>query len=1334
MVAKWRLFHIKQKLWFSVPIIAAGALIYFGNTVLAQVTSDQTLGKENSVVTPVNSNVDRIDGGAVRGSNLFHSFKDFNVGQGRRVDFANPAGIENIFSRVTGGNRSDILGTLGVLGNANLFLLNPNGIIFGPNAQLDIRGSFVASTASSFSFGDSLEYSATNPQAPPLLKVNFTPGLQLGAKLPGEIVNEGNLTVGKDLSLWGGSVTSKGILGTPEGQLTVESVVGDVHIKDVVAAKTAKISARGNLILEESQLLTTDDLNLFAQDTVRIRDSATNPFVVEAGGNLLVQGNQGIDIFGLNYPQSYLFSSGDITLLGKDNINISNSIIISEGLLAGNINIKSDGEVGINNSRIFAHNSNTAPGEKGGDINLSAKSLLVQDNSIIATQTTGKGNPGNVIITGDTVAFDSDSYVVTRVSSEVEGIAGDIIINTGSLSLINGASLNTNSHGNGNSGNLKITARENIFIDGVGNNIRSSGIFSEYNSLSPGKAGDITITTSSLFVTNGAVISSSFDGNGEAGNVTINARNTVHFDGVGKNNSPSQIISDLTPEAQGKTGNINITTGSLFFTNGATLDNSNSGIGNTGKIKIKADHTVLFDGDSKVFNLVSQGTEGMKGGGIEIITDSLSVKNGASLLTSTFGNVDGGDVIITARNGIYFDSGGIYSNPFSEDIENSLEVTGDGGDIKITANLLQVSDSTFSTSSASSGNSGKIKINATDFVLVNDGSFLSSNTNGQGNAGNIEINAGNLVHFDGSGFLEEFDLSIFGLDTKVSAGETFTGVSSGVFQSKELGQVGSGKGGDIKITTGSLFVTNGASLGTFTVGAGDNADAGDIIIRAQDVVSFDGKGPSAITSTLGVVPLLNGEFIRTEITGDGGDIDIQARSLSITNGASLVTGTSGKGKAGNIRINTTESVIISGTEPLFENIDGNTQPQVSRLGTGAGDSSLALNETGAAGNIDIETGLLKLSNAGTLSTRSESTAKAGNININANILELTDGGSIITRTNSTGTGTAGDITVNATEKIIISGIDSRLPIPESGFFANSLSAEETDAGNIKVNTPFLVMDNQGKISTETNSGNGGNITLKVQDILLMRNQSNISTTAGTNEQLGDGGNINISNGFLVTVPNENSDITANAFEGKGGKINIASEKIFWMEQRDRKKLIELLGSSSELNPNLLSTNDITAFSQQNPNLDGFITINLLNTVDPSRGLTSLPTAFVDPSELIDQSCTLSSSKSSSQFVNTGSGGLPTNPSNPLSPNNTVKRMATPITRRSHIAQISQTAQRMQTSSSSSTIPLPEHQEPESIVEAQGWVRLSNGKIRLVAQAPSVTPQGNWQTMSSCYVH
>ncbi len=130
---------------------------------MAQIVPDNSLGREGSVVVP-NQNIrgipsDRIDGGAVRGGNLFHSFQEFNVDVGRGAYFSNPDSIVNILTRVTGDNISNILGTLGVLGNANLFLINPNGIVFGPNARLDVGGSFFASTADGILFENGVEYS-----------------------------------------------------------------------------------------------------------------------------------------------------------------------------------------------------------------------------------------------------------------------------------------------------------------------------------------------------------------------------------------------------------------------------------------------------------------------------------------------------------------------------------------------------------------------------------------------------------------------------------------------------------------------------------------------------------------------------------------------------------------------------------------------------------------------------------------------------------------------------------------------------------------------------------------------------------------------------------------------------------------------------------------------------------------------------------------------------------------------------------------------------------------------------------------------------------------------
>jgi len=209
--------------------VVSSTSLFLISSASAQITPDNTLGAEASQVSP-NVEVrgalgDRIDGGAARGSSLFHSFSEFNVNDGQRVYFANPTGIDNILSRVTGGDVSDILGTLGVDGNANLFLLNPNGFVFGPNAQLDLRGSFVTSTADRFLFTDGSQFSATDPQAPPLLTMSVPVGLQYGTP-QGDLTNQANLTVeaGQLLSLHGATVFHEGQLTAPGG---IVQVLGD---------------------------------------------------------------------------------------------------------------------------------------------------------------------------------------------------------------------------------------------------------------------------------------------------------------------------------------------------------------------------------------------------------------------------------------------------------------------------------------------------------------------------------------------------------------------------------------------------------------------------------------------------------------------------------------------------------------------------------------------------------------------------------------------------------------------------------------------------------------------------------------------------------------------------------------------------------------------------------------------------------------------------------------------------------------------------------------------------------------------------------------------------
>ena len=187
----------------TLSLIFAGIYGFVGiKSIQAQITPDSSLGNESSTVTPNatinNVKAELIEGGAIRDNNLFHSFSDFNIESGNAAYFASPDGIANILTRVTGKNVSTIFGNLGVDGSANLFLLNPNGIVFGKNSSLNIDGSFLGTTAESYSFENGFEYSAVKPASPDLLTINIPIGLQFGAN-QAEIINRSNYSDPDDI-------------------------------------------------------------------------------------------------------------------------------------------------------------------------------------------------------------------------------------------------------------------------------------------------------------------------------------------------------------------------------------------------------------------------------------------------------------------------------------------------------------------------------------------------------------------------------------------------------------------------------------------------------------------------------------------------------------------------------------------------------------------------------------------------------------------------------------------------------------------------------------------------------------------------------------------------------------------------------------------------------------------------------------------------------------------------------------------------------------------------------------------------------------------------------
>ncbi|MEC4819828.1 MAG: filamentous hemagglutinin N-terminal domain-containing protein, partial [Scytonema sp. PMC 1069.18] len=450
--------------------------IITSNPTLAQMTPDGTLGNESSRVTRdvtiKGSAADLIEGGALRGSSLFHSFAEFNINDGKRVYFGNPTGIENIFSRVTGNSVSNILGTLGVNGSANLFLLNPNGILFGKNAQLDIQGSFLATTANSFKFPDGSEFSATNPQAPPVLTMSVPVGVQYGSQPTASITNAGNLITGKDLTL-----------------------------------------SAGNLDLQ-GQLQASDNLTIQAEDTLKVRDSVSNPFIATTGGKLVVQGNKKVDIFALNHPDSGFFSGGNMVLR-------SNNAVGSDAhyWAGGNFSIE---QLDSNLGNLFSLN---APVIRAiGDVSFNS-----YEGASLHILAGGSLNiSGNVIITGVNSISNSLQETVTlsdgKTNIDIDGSKKPTLdIRAGVYSNAIGTPIFIYNTPIGNNGTIPTTTNTptnaDITINGVINN--TSGAASN--------SGQIFITNQ--YKSNGLVGNITTGNISTYGNVTIDSRGNIETKG-----------------------------------------------------------------------------------------------------------------------------------------------------------------------------------------------------------------------------------------------------------------------------------------------------------------------------------------------------------------------------------------------------------------------------------------------------------------------------------------------------------------------------------------------------------------------------------------------------------------------------------------------------------------------------------------------------------------------------------------------------------------------------------------------------------------------------------
>ncbi|MEA5621824.1 hypothetical protein VB740_02450, partial [Nostoc sp. UHCC 0251] len=669
------------------------------------------------------------------------------------------------------------------------------------------------------------------------------------------------------------------------------------------------------------------------------------------------------------------------------------------------------------------------------------------------------------------------------------------------------------------------------------------------------------------------------------------------------------------------------------------LSASTSGKGDAGKILINSEKQVLFDGESDTgnfsyaFSQVEKGAEG-NSGGIEIKADSLTITNGAQLSATTKSSGNAGTISITASEKVIFDgesSKGDRTGVLSQVLEQAI------------------------------GQSGGIVI-GTPILEVMNGAFLDTSTDGKGNAGAISINATDKVLFDGETENGDFTYAV------------------SIVVNKAIGQ-----SGGIVIETPILKVTNGAVLNASTGGKGN---AGEISINATDKVIFDGESKkrgdrSAATSQ-----------VADTATGKSEGIKINTPILKITNGAKLDTTTSGKGNSGLIQVTATDSVVVNGTSTINSEVkagatgasEGITikapRLQISNAAIVSADS----NGNGNAGNIDVTSDTIELSSAGQIRTNTSASSKAGNITLNVpNSLTLSDfGTAILAETENTSTSDGGNISVIGSPKNVLIQNGAQLSVNSKG---------SGTGGNIFVQANSLALD-QGTISAETDKETGGNISLEVADLLLMEDDSKITTNAGIESQpgaIGTGGNIDINTQFLVAPPSKpkGSDITANATYGDGGRVDITATGIFGIEFRGKPR--DFL-------------NDITASSEFGGN-PGVVNIN--QVIDPSQNLVELPANVVDPNDQIAQNpCRKGVA---SEFTITGRGGLPPSPNEDLSQEATQVALVEPVSIVSNVKPPQKTSS---SENSKSQIPSP-------IVPVQGWVFNNKGEVVLTAYNPNV---------------
>ena len=853
-------FHGSQ----AVLLSAVGwiASLLSAPIALAQnpIAPDGTLGAETSTVAPLAPGIlpddfERIDGGAVRGQNLFHSFSEFNINEMGGAYFITPSvDIANIFARVTGGNTSNILGILGTLDNnflvtsADLFLINPNGIIFGENAALNVGSSFTATTASGVQFGEDERFSAVDPSAPSALLTINPSAYFFSQPSTAQIINQ---------SVWQDPINGANLgLRVPDGE-ALTLLGGSVIIQG------GNLTAHGGIV-ELGAVGGAGQVNL------NVNRELSFPAVIERGAITVSAGANILSIAG---------NGGAITFTGG-NVDILDSSVVGVGMVGGAGNessqlgdliIQATGDLVVDGGSLVTNQVLVGGVGNAGSLRITTANLRVTQSRILVG-TFGTGNAGNLLVNAqNNILIEDGGGVFNIVKDGAIGTGGDIILTSENLEISNGSRLEASTDGQGNAGRVDLRIQDILLLDGseansfISNDILQNG---------EGNTGGIEISVGSIFVVNGSQITAQVRGAGNTGNVSILAQGDIVFDGRDDLPNgvfiPSAIFTGIAQGGAGNSGNIQIAGKNFSVVNRAQIVSATQGSGDAGDIIVRAQNNIYLL-NSIITSGVTEGTGNGEGGDIILEAKVVELVDGSSLLAGTENIGNAGSIIIRASERVTLSGEGPGANNSAFIVPSQITTTvdgqnarGEGGDIDIATGILSLTDRAFISSSTSGdGTAGDTRIQV-DSLRVTGGAAILAITRSAEDAGTIFVTANDEIFING----------------RDARGEPSEIASSSIGEA-------TGNGGAVFIASPSVFLADGGRISATSGGSGL---AGDI--------NFD----------INRMEVSDGTIETSAVQSQGGDINVNAasgrpRGVIVLRGDGDIT-TDGFGNGGNINLNT----------------------------------------------------------------------------------------------------------------------------------------------------------------------------------------------------------------------------------------------------------------------------------------------------------------------------------------------------------------------------------------------------------------------------------------------